>query len=185
MPTKTKEKPVVEKKPRARKPRASFGDAKPEVDDLAKRRERKVEVNGQAARVIDAPHERVIDPSNGGPAFGEVMVRVADVHKLQELFDLGRISIPGVKVDDVCKVEISRPWKGSVVEVACPHRAVLRQLEKHDCETCGAHKTSTVVYLCLLHAIEHYGGGAAIKDMGPLFGADQPRGEIANDLARE
>jgi hypothetical protein len=171
-------------------PCPSYQGPKPQVDDLAKRRRaRKLEVPATPVPVIETPSERVPDhlvidsrdahlreriPAEG-PEFGEVAVRMSDVFQLQTLFDLGRISIPGIKLDDVCRVHVSKQWKGSVIEVACPHRAVLRQIEKTECEACHAHKSNTVVYLCLLHAVEHYGGGAPIKDLGPLFGADQPR----------
>lgn len=170
-------------------PCPSYQGAKPDptVDDLARRRRaRKLEVPDKPAPVIETPSERVperiIDSRQANlhenePEFGDVPVRLGDVLQLQTLFDLGRISIPGIKLDDVCRVHISKNWKGSVVEIPCPHRAVLRQIEKTECEACHAHKSNTVVYLCLLHAVEHYGGGASIKDLGPLFGSDQPRGE--------
>jgi hypothetical protein len=123
----------------------------------------RMEVNGEAARII-----RSRDPANA-PTFGVVPLKVEWVRRLQEQFDMNKITIPGVTSDDHCRVKESRMYKGAGIEVDCPHRAVLREVQKTTCSTCNAHKTNTVVYLCLLHAITHHGNGAPIADMGPLF----------------
>jgi hypothetical protein len=123
----------------------------------------RLEVNGEAARII-----RSRDIANA-PTFGPVKIKVEWVQRLQEQFDVGKITIPGVTSDDHCRVKESRPYKGGAVEVNCPHRAVLRETEKTTCNACNSHKTSTIIYLCLLHAITHHGNGAPIADMGPLF----------------
>ena len=120
----------------------------------------------QAAAPIPPPPN---PQHNGVPTFGPVPIKLAWVLKLQQQFDKGEISIPGVTAEDHCRVKESRPYKGTAVEIGCPHRAVLREVEKKTCNACNAHKTNTVVYLCLLHAITHHGNGSPIADLGPLF----------------
>jgi hypothetical protein len=118
---------------------------------------------------VEAAQVEIASASQGEPDFG--LIRLDGVATLQRLFDENKISIPGVKADDTCHVQRTVQHEGMEIEVACPHRAVLREIVKEECLSCNHKKTETIVYLCLLHAIEHHGQGAPILDEGPLFGA--------------
>lgn len=136
----------------------------------------RMEVNGEAARIIFALPTR-----ENAPAFGPVQIKIEWVRRLQEQFDQGKITIPGVTSDDHCRVKESRAYKGSAVEVDCPHRAVFREVQKTTCNACNSHKTNTIVYLCLLHGIAHHGAGTPIADLGPLFLDPQAVAESAKE----
>lgn len=136
---------------------------------------RDVEVDAQRARFRAGSSAQPEEPALGADVLAmlwtDPVVHAEWVTLLQEKIDAGGITIGGAAAGKACRAKKTVDYKGSAVEIACPHKPIIRSVETHECNLEHKH-TETLDQVCLIHAVVAWGGERPLAGAGPLFGAD-------------